>query len=132
MVLCGQGKLEPAQDDATISVARPRTERLNLHLIHKARGSADISNLASPVTGGGVPVTRSSQLFALATTQGHQDPAACARYVLDLLPAQAAPKDGKGRAPDAEQLAKQMALLTQQAREFFDKQRPVLRALQVI
>ena len=44
------------QDDAIITKARRQTDRLNAHLIDKARGSSDNSFLASPVTGGDVAV----------------------------------------------------------------------------
>jgi len=42
---------------------------------HKARGSADITFLASPVTGGGITVNRFQQLFLLALSQGKKQPA---------------------------------------------------------
>lgn len=130
MVLCGQGKLEAAQDEATIAQARGRTHKLNQHLIRKARGSADITHLASPVTGGGVAVTRAGQLFLLARAQegqGGEDPQAWARFALNLLAGPAA-----AQAKEAKVGADEQAQLTRRAREFADKELPILRALQVV
>ena len=54
------------QDEALTPKAKKHTDKLNAVLMDKARSSADIPNLASPVTGGGVMVNRFQQLFLLA------------------------------------------------------------------
>jgi SAM-dependent methyltransferase len=88
MVLVSTGSVLPAQDDATVQKAKKHTERLNTHLMMKARASHELSFLASPVTGGGVAVPRIQQLFLLARQLGHKDPAAWASFVWNLLQAQ--------------------------------------------
>lgn len=129
MVLVGQGKVEPAQDDETIEGVRARTDALNAHLVRKARGSGDIGFLASPVTGGGIAVLRAAQLFLWARSQGQADPAAWAQLTWNLLAARGETlmKDGKPLQSAAENVAQ----LTVQARAFADKQLPMLRALKV-
>ena len=53
LVLCGNGTLSAVQGDTAVSKAKKHTDKLNTHLMLKARSSNDISFLASPVTGGG-------------------------------------------------------------------------------
>lgn len=127
MVLFGQGKLESAQDDAAVERARSRTDALNQHLMRKARGSGDITHLASPVVGGGVGVTRAGQLFLLALAEGQQDPQAWARYALGLLAAH-----GSAASKDAKVGTEDLAQLTQRARDFAEQELPILQALQVV
>ena len=127
MVLAGSGNLAAVQDDPVIIKAKPHTAKLNLHLISKARGSGDISYLASPVTGGGITVGRFQQLFLLAISQGKKQPAEWAVFVWQLLAAQNQKiiKEGKTLESSDENLAE----LTAQAQIFAEKQLPILKAL---
>lgn len=129
VVLTGQGSLAPVQDDAVMGKARKQTERLNAHLIARARGSADISYLASPVTGGGVSVGRFQQLFLLALSQGRKQPRDWAEFTWQILAAQGQKllKDGKPIDSAEDNLTE----LTVQAQAFADRQLPILKALQV-
>ncbi|MDO8250603.1 MAG: class I SAM-dependent methyltransferase [Rhodoferax sp.] len=129
MILAGAGHLTAVQDEALIAKARKQTDKLNAHLIDKARGSADISYLASPVTGGGVQVGRFAQLFLLALSQGRKQPAEWAQLVWQILAAQGQKivKEGKTLEAAEENLAE----LTAQAQTFVDKQLPILKALGV-
>jgi SAM-dependent methyltransferase len=88
MVLTGADYVCPAQEDAVISKVKKTSRALNTHLMHSARSSSDISFLASPVTGGGIPVGRFEQVFALAVTQGKKQPAEWAKAVWQVLQAQ--------------------------------------------
>lgn len=129
MVLTGAGHLTAVQDDAVIAKAKKHTEKLNAHLIDKARGSNELSYLASPVTGGGVTVGRFQQLFLLAMSQGRKQPAEWAQSVWQILSLQGQKlvKDGKTLETAEENLAE----LTAQANAFAEKQLPALKALQV-
>lgn len=129
MILTGAGHLAAVQDDAVISKAKKHTDKLNVHLIDKARGSSDISYLASPVTGGGVTVGRFQQLFLLAMSQGKKQPAEWAQVVWQILAAQGQKivKEGKTLESAEENIAE----LTLQATTFAEKQLPILKALQV-
>ena len=130
LVLCGNGTLSAVQEDAATSKAKKRTDKLNTHLMLKARSSNDISALASPVTGGGVTVGRFHQLFVLAMQQGKKKSEDWAAFVAQILASQGQKivKDGKPLETPEEQLAE----LTTQATDFATKQLPILKALQII
>jgi len=129
LVLTGAGHLAAVQDDTAISKARKQSEKLNAHLLNKARGSGDISYLASPVTGGGVTVGRFQQLFLLAIAQGRKQPAEWANQVWQILSSQGQKivKEGK----TLETVEENLAELTAQATAFAEKQLPILKALHI-
>jgi SAM-dependent methyltransferase len=127
MVLTGAGHLAPVQDETVISKAKKQTDKLNAHLIDKARSSNDISYLASPVTGGGRLVNRVEQLFLLAISQGKKQPAEWAQLVWQIFAVQGQKivKEGSTLETDEDNLAE----LTEQAIVFAEKQLPILKAL---
>lgn len=129
MVLTGAGQVAAVQDDAASGKARRHTDRLNAHLLDKSRGSNDVAYLASPVTGGGVAVSRFQQLFLLALTQGRKQPAEWAQHAWQVLASQGQNlvKEGKALGTPEENLAELTAL----AKAFAEKQLPVLKALQI-
>lgn len=129
LVLAGQSTLVAVQDDAVIARARKSAERLNAHLKARARSSADISYLASPVSGGGVAVGRFQQLFLLALDQGRKQPAEWADFTWQILAAQGQRIIRDGKAIEAAE--ENVAELREQAKAFAEKQLPVLKALQV-
>jgi len=130
MLLTGVGSLLAVQDDVASAQAKPRCDRLNAHLLNKARGSGDISYLASPVTGGGITVGRFQQLFLLARSQGKTTPQAWAEFVWQIVSSQGQKlvKEGKTLETAEENLAE----LTTQAQDFEQKRLPVLGALGVV
>jgi len=129
-ILIGAGHANSVQDEVIIPKAKKHCDKLNAHLMQKARSGGDISFLASPVTGGGVTVTRFPQLFLLALSQGKKQPAEWAQFTWALLDAQNQKilKDGKPLATAEENLAE----LTEQAQLFATKQLPILKALQIV
>ena len=129
MVLVGKGDLCPAQDDAVIQKSKKATERANQFLMNKARGTGDISYLASPVTGGGVMASRFQQLFLLSRQSGKKTPEEWANDAWGILKAQGQRiiKDGKPIELEDENLKE----LNQQAKEFASGRLTVLKALQV-
>jgi len=130
MILAATGTLQAVQDEALTPKAKKHTDKLNALLMDKARGSADIPYLASPVTGGGVSVNRFHQLFMLALGQGKKKPEDWAAFVAQILAAQGQKivKEGKTLETPEENLAE----LTTQAHDFATKQLPIMKALQVI
>lgn len=130
VVLAGAGHLCAAQDDATISKVRKQIEKLNLHLMDKARSSNDISYLGSPVTGGGITIGRFQQLFLLALHKGKKQPAEWAQFVWQILSSQGQRilKEGKTLETAEEHLQE----LTAQAQTFADKQLPIVKALGMV
>jgi SAM-dependent methyltransferase len=69
MVLSGSGHLSPVQDEAEAQKLKKQTDKLNNFLMTKARGSNEISVLASPVTGGGVQMNQFEQLFCCLSSR---------------------------------------------------------------
>jgi len=125
MILCGVGHAHPTQP-----VTKPLRERcaaLNQHICQRARGGSEISNLASPVTGGGVVIDRFGQLFLLAMQQNHKTPAEQAAFVWQILSAQGH-RLVKGGAPIPD-AAGNLAELTQYATQFAENRLPILKAL---
>ena len=129
LVLCGNGTFSSVQDDAAITKAKKHTDKLNTHLMLKARSSNDITFLASPVTGGGVGVGRFHQLFLLALQQGKKKPEEWAAFVAQILAVQGQKIVKEGQPLETAEA--QLAELTTQANEFADKQLPILKALQI-
>lgn len=130
MILTGAGHLASVQDETVIPKARKHTDKLNMHLMQRARSSGDISYLASPVTGGGYTIARFPQLFVLAMTQGKKQPNEWAQHAWSILAAQGQ-KILKAGAT-LETAEENLAELTEQAHTFAAKQLPILKALQII
>ena len=129
LVLSGLGHLVAVQEDSVTSKAKKQCDKINSHLYSKARGSIDVSYLASPVTGGGVSVGRFQQLFLLALSNGKKQPADWVQFAWQILQAQGQKlvKEGKTLETAEENLAE----LTTQATAFAEKQLPILKALQI-
>ena len=135
MLLAGTGDVVAVQESTVVHRAKPQTDRLNRHLLGMARNHADTSALASPVSGGGVTLSRFQQLFVLAmlegpTTQATPEPAALAGYAWTTLMAQGQRLLKEGKPMDAAQ--DNIDELTTQATEFVTKRLPVLRRLGVV
>jgi SAM-dependent methyltransferase len=130
MMLIGAGHLASVQDEAAIHKVRKYTDKLNAHLMQKARSSGDISYLASPVTGGGFAVPRFVQLFAMAISHGKKQPPDWAQFAWSILAAQGQ-KILKAGAT-LETAEENIAELAEQADAFASKQLPALKALQII
>ena len=129
VVLTGQGHLSLAQDDAQAQKRHKNTQALNTHLMELARSSAEIGYLASPLTGGGVPVSRFHQIFLLARQQGHKTPQQWAQFAWSWLKVQGQRLVKEGQTLNTEE--ENIAELTRQASEFEQKDLPILKALQI-
>ena len=130
LVLGGAGHLYVVQTDADTAKAKKRTEKLNTHLVNKARSGGDITYLASPVTGGGVSVSRFQQLFLMAYVLGKKQPAEWAAFAWQMISTQGQKivKTGAMLQTPEENLAE----LNEQAQAFATKQLAVMKALQII
>ena len=130
MILSATGAILPVQEEEAIAKAKKSADRLNRHLMGKARMSNDLAYLASPVTGGGVTVHRFHQLFMLAKLQGHKQPQDWAQYVWGILSMQGQRliKEGKAMELDEENVQE----LVKQANEFETKYLPILKALEIV
>jgi len=129
MVLVGAGHLAQAQDSGVAKKAKKQTDALNIHLMKLVRCSNDVSNLASPVTGGGIAISRFQQLFLQSYKSGRTQPNEWAEHVWSILAIQGQKilKDGKPLELPEDNLVE----LKAQAREFADKRLAALKALEV-
>lgn len=128
-ILCGAGHVSPAQEQADVAAAKKRCKALNTHLMSKARGSSDITYLASPVIGSGISVPRFQQLFLLAASEGRKRPEDWASYVWNILKMQNQKIIKNGETLEREE--DNLAELTAQAKEFAEKRLPILKTLEV-
>jgi hypothetical protein len=130
LVLTGTNHLSAAQDEAVIAKSKKHTDRLNAHVISKSRSSNELLHLASPVTGGGLAVSRFQQLFMNAIAQGKKTPQEWANFAWQILDAQGQRiiKDGKTVDSPQENLSE----LEAHAQSFADVRLPMLKALHVI
>jgi SAM-dependent methyltransferase len=85
LILTAKDILHPAQTETEIEQARPKTRKLNAFLMKKSRGTDELVHLASPVTGGGIPIMGYEMLFMLALQFGHQQPRAMAEFAWGLI-----------------------------------------------
>ncbi|WP_326538046.1 class I SAM-dependent methyltransferase [Pseudorhodoferax sp.] len=130
LALVAAGVLASAQPDAVAAAAKVQTDRLNLHLMVRALGSAQVNDLASPLTGGGVALTRVEQLLLYAALDPSRKPEDLGRLVWQVLQPQNVKmlRDGKALETEADNLAE----LARVAREFVRKRLPLLHALGVV
>lgn len=130
MLLTGSGQMSIAQEENIILKAKKQTDKLNHNIMSKAGNSGDIAYLASPVTGGGIAVKRFHQLFLLGISNGKKQPGECAQFAWQVLVVhgQQIMKEGKPLVAMEENIKE----LTEQATEFFEKQLPILKALQLV
>lgn len=129
MVLIGTGSVATVQDDAVTNKVAKSCERLNAHLMSKARGDNDVTYLASPLLGGGVPVSRVVQLFLLAMQSGRKQPSDWADFAWQIFAAQ----NQKLVADDRrlETAEENIAELNKQAKTFAESQLPILKTLRI-
>ena len=129
VVLAGKGDVVSVVPGEVSATVQAQSDRLNLHLMDKARASGDVSYLASPVTGGGVVVGRFQQLFLLSRAQGGQTAQDWAAFAWKTLAGQGLKlvKDGQQLATAEDNLAE----LTSQAQDFEAKWLPIMKGLRI-
>jgi hypothetical protein len=129
-VLSGLGHASPAHSAAGTAAVRTTAHALNRYILERALYSADLSFLASPVSGAGVPIGRIQQLFLRSIQRGRRTPQ---DWALDIWPALEAQnqrliRDGKALATAAENISE----LASTGQDFAQKRWPILEALGVI
>jgi SAM-dependent methyltransferase len=128
MILTGGGWLLHVQATDDLQQASKACAALNLHIQKRARFSSDISYLASPVSGGGVAVTRFDQLFLLARSMGLPE-SEWVGYVWKNISAQGHKllKDGK----PLDSVQDNLSELGQYLQDFTSKRLPIFQALAI-
>jgi len=130
LVLSGLGVVQPAHEEVVAKKTRAQCAALNLHLLQQSLSRADCAYLASPITGGGIPVNHVQQLFLLARHEGHKKPgqwAAFARQALAGLEQKLVVKDKVLEDP-----TEQLDALDRVANDFARAKLPTLRKLLVV
>ncbi len=104
--------------------------RLNQHIVQLAQHSARIAALASPQSGGGVPLSRFSQLFIQQYLAGERTADSLARYVHALLQhnRERVVHEGKMLESDDAQLAHLQGL----AQHFLQGELPLLQGMGIL
>ncbi len=124
-VLTAYSACHPCSLEKNVQAALPGTQRFNNAVMEHARFSSDLNFLASPVTGGGLPMDRIS-LLMLAAHQSGQDIVAGTWKQLKSLN-QRFVKDGRTLETEDENLAEMKV----RADSFVEKTLPLLRNLQI-
>jgi hypothetical protein len=129
-ILVSMGAVAPCQSEAAEARVYERCAAFNLQLCKRALFNADIQVLSSPVTGGGVTVSRFQQLFLIAIRQGKQHPAEWAQLAWSVIAEQneVLVKDGKTLTTAEANIA----ALTEQAQAFAEQSLIVLSALKIV
>ncbi|XLZ69837.1 class I SAM-dependent methyltransferase [Massilia sp. SR12] len=130
MLLSGAGHIVMAQAPEVAEERGQVAARLNDYIRGKARGGAEMNCVASPVTGGGVPLARFPALWSKAISEGINTVDGLANYVWAILKAQNQSLVIKGA--QVTDPAESIAELKRGAQEFLEKQLPILRALKVV
>ncbi|ABC24627.1 conserved hypothetical protein (plasmid) [Rhodospirillum rubrum ATCC 11170] len=127
LVAISQGWVAPCPEAAGEGARRKATKRFNAAVLERARRSADLTVLASPVLGGGLGVDRIQQLFLLARAEKHPDPAS---FVWGILSSQGQRlvKEGK----PLEDVDQNMAELRLRAQTFTDSFLPLYDRLGIV
>jgi hypothetical protein len=130
MILSGMGYVALVQEEDEIKQSKFNTDLLNYRLMKEAQASDLVTNLASPVTGGGIKINRFHQLFLLAYKNGKENPEDWAKYVWEILEKQGQKiiKDGKA----IEAVEDNIAELIEQANNFHAKKLHVMKSLMII
>lgn len=130
MVLIGKGDVASVQESSVAERAREASARLNQHLIANAVGSSKVRALASPVTGGGLPVQPLHLQMLHARQQGRERPEQWAEILWQNLVDKGAgiinPEGGLMSAEEG------LRALTDEAQSFATKQLPGLLSLEVV
>lgn len=129
-VLVGMGAAAPCQSEAAEKLVQARCSALNIHLCKRSLFNNQIQVLASPVTGGGVPISRFQQLFLISIKQGKKYPAEWAQLAWSIIGEQGEVivKDGRALTTAEENIVE----LTEQAEAFAEKSLVILKALKIV
>ena len=128
-ILVGKGDLAPALPREASKARKKYTDQVNSKLIDRAISSDDITYLFSPVTGGGLKVSRFEKLVLHALSQDIKGNENIAKYVWSILGSQGQKLQNKGKVleGDAENLDYLKTLVT----EFFESRIHAFERLEI-
>ena len=129
LILIGKSFVFVAQPQESADAVYRKSELLNLHLMEKSRNGNEMGYLASPITGGGIPVSQLQQHFLFALKEGHESPEDLARETWKHLTelGQKLMAGDKRLETTEENIEK----LTSDAKHFLQIELPILKALRM-
>jgi SAM-dependent methyltransferase len=130
-VLIGSGQVLLCQSKLQEEESQSKAAELNLRILKRLEYSSDISCLASPVTGGGIPVGRIEQLFLLAMAQGETTAETWAGKASKILASNSESlllKDGRS-LEDERSIRRELITM---AEKFIEETLPILMTLRVL
>lgn len=127
-VLTGMGVVRPARE--ATATTRAQCEGYNALVLKRALSGRQLKHMASPVTGGGILTTRSSQLFLQAWKEGARTPEAFAARVWTVFERtrERATKNGK----DVLSREDNLQVLGEMAERFLVQILPLYRTLGIL
>ena len=130
IILAHSGKILPCQTDDVVEKVLPKCHALNKYICERAKFSDEIQFLASPVTGGGVPLNRFERIFTAAIFDGKNTVDEIADYSWKIFKAQGQFLVIQGKTlQTAEENINQFKTAVQ---PFLENRLPVLKTLQVV
>ncbi|CBL46534.1 Conserved hypothetical protein [gamma proteobacterium HdN1] len=84
-ILVGMGSIAPCHPETTTEQVAKRCRALNRYICDRACFNGEVAQLASPVTGGGIGVTRLEQLFLLAREADNKTPQEWGQFAWQIL-----------------------------------------------
>jgi SAM-dependent methyltransferase len=129
-MLMGSGAVALAQPQRHEKAQKPVTEKLNAEIIRLSHTRRDLGFLASPVSGGGVNVSRFDQLFLAALAAGKKSPKEWAEHSWAVLSG-----NGESLLKEGKPLEGAQANIDElhlQAQVFSDMRLPIFRALGIL
>jgi SAM-dependent methyltransferase len=129
VVLAGRGDVQPVVSTGPTDAVKRSCANLNRHITDLSRTSAMVNYLASPITGGGVPVHRFDQLFLDAFQEGEKTADGWVRKTWEQLSRQGQRLTKEGKSIDT--VEESLAVLKKHATEFAEKRLDVLKGMGV-
>ena len=129
-IMAGKGDLQLAQDEQVIENSRENSQRLNRKLLEDSQNSAKVNYLTSPVTGGGVTVSRIEQIYLYSILMGKSHPKEWASDAWNVISSEGLTMKLENEPVIGED--KNIKLLVEQATKFSKDRLPILMELGVI
>ena len=130
VLLMRNGNIMPCQSQTAVQHVKPQCVNLNKYICKRAYDSDDLQFLASPVTGGGFPLTKMERVFLAAEYEGITGVDDLANFAWKIFSARGLSlmKAGKNLNGAEENLAE----FKNMVQSFTENRLPILKALQII
>ncbi len=129
-ILVHAGKILPCQSESAINKTAPRCHSLNKYICERAKFADEVQFLASPVTGGGVPVNRFERIFTAAIFDGKNTADEIAEYAWKIFQSQGQTLIVQGKALQTAE--ENIAEFKKGISPFLENRLPSLKILQVV